>query len=158
MSASALVPAGTTPADEAARLFVVFKVAGVDYALAADEVLQMESYSGATTVPGARGFVIGIIQLRGRVVPVVDLRARFGLPPAEPTFESRVVVGEKDGRAIALLADTAREVVRIAPSQHEVPPRLVEDGGFVKSVVQTGERTFLVLDFAKVIGEESIDV
>lgn len=158
MSASALVPAGTAPANDVARLFVVFKVAGVDYALAADEVLQMESYSGATAVPGARGFVIGIIQLRGRVVPVIDLRPRFGLPPAEPTLESRVVVGEKNGRAVALLADTAREVVRIAPSQHEVPPSLVEDGGFVKSVVQTGGRTILVLDFAKVIGEEPIDV
>ncbi len=153
-----MVPASAAPASDVPRLFVVFKVGGVDYALGASEVLQMESYSGATTVPGARGFVIGIIQLRGRVVPVIDLRARFGLPKAEPTLESRVVVGEKDGRAIALLVDTAREVVRIAPSQEEVPPSLVVDGGFVRSVVQIGDRTILVLDFAKVIGEELIDV
>ncbi len=158
MSTAALVPAGTEETKEVARLFVVFKVGGVDYALAADEVLQMESYAGATTVPGARSFIKGIIQLRGRVVPVIDLRARFGLAPMEPTLESRVVVGEKDGRAIALLADTAREVVRIAPSQEEAPPRLVGDGGFVRSVVQSGDRTILVLDFAKVIGEEPIDV
>ena len=157
MSIAALVPAGE-PTNDVARLFVVFKVGGVDYALPADEVLQMESYSGSTTVPGARGFVTGIIQLRGKVVPVIDLRLRFGLPPIEATLESRVVVGEKDGRAIALLADTAREVVRIAPSQEEAPPRLVEDGGFVRSVVQTGDRTILVLDFAKVIGEEPVDV
>ena len=158
MSAAALVPAKVEPASDVPRLFVVFKVGGVDYALPANEVLQMESYSGATTVPGARGFVTGIIQLRGKVIPVVDLRARFGLPPAEPTLESRVVVGEKDGRAIALLADTAREVVRISPSQEESPPRLVEDGGFVRSIVQAEGRTILVLDFAKVIGEEPIDV
>jgi purine-binding chemotaxis protein CheW len=162
MSTAALVPSGGTAGGEAtnrvARLFVVFKVGGVDYALPADEVLQMESYAGATTVPGSRGFVTGIIQLRGRVVPVIDLRQRFGLAPIEPTLDSRVVVGEKNGRAIALLADTAREVVRIAPSQEEPPPRLVEDGGFVRSVVQTGDRTILVLDFAKVIGEELIDV
>ncbi len=143
---------------DASRLFVVFKVGGADYALAADEVLQMESFSGATSVPGAQGFVIGIIQLRGRVVPVIDLRLRFGMSPIEATLDSRVVVGERDGRAVALLADVAREVVRIAPSQEQPPPRLVDDGGFVRAVVQLAERTVLVLDFAKVIGEVAIDV
>lgn len=161
----------TAPARESKheepRLYVVFKVGGVSYALPADEVLQMESYSGATTVPGARGFVKGVIQLRGRVVPVVDLRARFGLPPAELTLESRVVVAEKNGRCVALLADSAREVMRIAPAQHAPPPRLVGDTGFVRSIVQLEDRTILVLDLDKVIGdgtepsprrEETIDV
>jgi purine-binding chemotaxis protein CheW len=157
MSENALVPANATASD-APRLFVVFKVGGVDYALAADEVLQMESYGGATPVPGAPDFVTGIIQLRGRVIPVIDLRRRFGLAPLEPTLDSRVVVGEREGRAIALLAETAREVVRVSPSQQKAPPRLVDDGGFVRSVVQLEDRTILVLDFAKVIGEEPIDV
>jgi purine-binding chemotaxis protein CheW len=147
----------TAPARESKHgepcLYVVFKVGGVSYALPAEEVLQLESYSGATAVPSARGFVKGVIQLRGRVVPVVDLRARFGLPPAEPTLESRVVVAEKDGRCVALLADSAREVLRIAPAQRMPPPRLVGDNGFVRSVVQLEGRTILVLDLDKVIGE-----
>jgi purine-binding chemotaxis protein CheW len=158
MSESAIVPANATVGSDAPRLFVVFKVGGVDYALAADEVLQMESYGGSTPVPGAPDFVTGIIQLRGRVIPVIDLRRRFGLPPIEPTLDSRVVVGERGGRAIALLAETAREVVRVSPSQQKPPPRLVDDGGFVRSVVQLENRTILVLDYAKVIGEEPIDV
>lgn len=158
-SSSSLVPAASPQeAADAPRLFVVFKVGEVDYALPANEVLQMESYSGATRVPGANGYVTGIIQLRGRVIPVVDLRLRFGFTASEPTLDSRVVVGEKEGRAVALLADTAREVVRIAPSQQKPPPKLVDNGGFVQSVVQTGTRTILILDFAKVIGEEAIDV
>jgi purine-binding chemotaxis protein CheW len=147
----------TAPDREAAqqepRLFVVFKVGGVDYALPADEVLQMESYSGATPVPGALDFVIGIMQLRGRVVPVVDLRSRFGLPPGERTLESRVVVAEKSGRSVALLADSAREVIRLAPAQHVPPPRMVGDTGFVRSIVQLEGRTILVLDLEKVIGD-----
>lgn len=156
---SDLVPAGRAAlAVDASRLFVVFRVAGVDYALAASEVLQMESFTTATAVPGAKPFVLGIIQLRGRVVPVIDLRVRFGLPHAEPTLEARVVVGEKDGRAVALLADTAREVVRIHLSQERPPPALTAGGGFVRAIVQEAARTLLVLDFAKVIGEDSIDV
>ena len=149
-----LVKADRTELVEARdRLFVVFRVDEVDYALPASEVLQMESYTHATSVPGTAPFVRGIVQLRGRVVPVVDLRLRFGLPPREPTLDSRVVVAESNGRAVALLADTAREVVRIPEESEKPPPALASEGGFVRSIVQLSDRTILVLDFEKVIGE-----
>jgi len=153
---SDLVKTGTNElARDDSRLFVVFRVDDVDYALNAAEVLQMETFTGATTVPGSPPFVRGILQLRGRVVPVVDLRLRFGLPPKEPTLDSRVVVAEANGRAVALLADTAREVVRIPPDTEKAPPTLAREGGFVRSVVQLADRTILVLDFSKVIGDEA---
>lgn len=163
MTDTAIVPkaeAALAAEPKPASLYVVFKVEGADYALPADVVLQMESYAGATVVPGTQPFVAGIIQLRGRVVPVVDLRARFGLPARAATFETRLVVGEHDGRTVALVADSAREVMLVQASQVKPPPRLVEDGarGFVRAVAQVGDRTLMVLDFAKVIGEESIDV
>lgn len=162
-TSTAIVAASTaaiSPTAEAPALYVLFKVDGADYALPAAVIVQMETYTGASMVPGAPPFVAGIIQLRGRVVPVVDLRARFGLPPRERVLETRVVVGELLDRTVALVADSAREVVRISPSQLKPPPRLVEDGakGFVKAVAQLGERTVMVLDFARVIGEEPIDV
>jgi purine-binding chemotaxis protein CheW len=158
MSEHALVPASQT--SDAPILHVLFKVDEALYALPSDVVVQMESYGGATVVPGAPPFVAGIIQLRGRVVPVVDLRVRFGLPARERTLETRVVVGEIADRTVALVADSAREVVRLAPSQLEPPPRLIDDGakGFVKFVAQIGDRTVMVLDFGKVIGEEPLDV
>lgn len=160
MTSDAIVAVTAPPTDDTPILHVLFKVDDALYALPADVVLQMESYSGATVVPGASSFVAGIIQLRGRVVPVVDLRARFGLPPREPTLETRVVVGEQHDRTVALVVDSAREVIRMTPSQLTPPPRLVEDGarGFVKAVAQLGDRTVMVLDFGKVIGEETIDV
>ena len=162
MIRTALVPAAppSSGAPDVAVLYVLFKVDGANYALPADVVMQMETYTGATAVPGAPSFVAGIIQLRGRVVPVVDLRARFGLEPRETTLETRVVVGELQDRTVALVADSAREVVRITGAQLKPPPRLIEDGakGFVKFVAQLGERTVMVLDFAKVIGEEPVDV
>ncbi len=158
----ALVPATNSGAIEpdAHVLHVVFRVADADYALPADEVLQMETYTGATVVPGAQSFVAGIIQLRGRVIPVVDLRLRFGLPKGEITLDSRVVVAEHAGRTVALIADSAREVVRIPRSAIKPPPKLAELGarGFVRHVAQLDARMILILDFAKVIGEETIDV
>lgn len=143
-----------------ADLYVVFTVADAHYAMPASLVLQMESYAGATRVPGTAPFVVGVMPVRGRIVPVVDLRVRFGLPPVQPTLDSRVVVGQIGERAVALLADSAREVVRISPGDLAPPPRLPNDasGGFVHAVAHVGKRMLLILDFARVIGEESIDV
>lgn len=156
---SAIVPKSEAVA-ETAELYVLFVVDSADYALPAAVVLQMESFTAATPVPGAPPFVAGIVQLRGRVVPVVDLRRRFGLEPKAPGPETRVVVGELHDRTVALVADSAREVTRLLPSQLKPPPRLVDDGskGFIQAVAQLGQRTVLVLDFAKVIGEEPLDV
>lgn len=161
MTGSAIVPAAAAPPlNDLPVLHVLFKVDDATYALPADIVLQMESFTGATFVPGAPSFVAGIIQLRGRVVPVIDLRARFGLPTRAPTLETRVVVGEQHDRTVALVADSAREVVRMTRAQLKPPPRLFDEGarGFVNAVAQLGDRTVMVLDFAKIIGEELIDV
>lgn len=137
-------------------LYILFRVAETEFVMAADAVLQMESFTRATRVPGAPDYVAGVVQLRGRMLPVVDLRIRFGFPRAELTIDSRVIVAERDGRPVALLVDYAREVVRIAPSQRKPPPTLMEGSvtRFVDSIVQIGERTVLVLDFARAIGEE----
>jgi purine-binding chemotaxis protein CheW len=139
-------------------LHVVFRLAGAEYAIAAADVLQMESYSGATRVPGALPYVAGVMQVRGRVVPVVDLRARFGLQTAEPTLDSRVVVVELQDRTVGLLVDSAREIVKLAPEQIRSPPRMMADGaeGFIKAVAHLGKRLLMLVDFAKVIGEEPV--
>lgn len=156
---TALTVNGNLDADVPA-LYILFRVADTEFVLPAEQVLQMESFTKATRVLGAPPYVIGIVQLRGRMLPVVDLRARFGLPPATLTMDSRVVVGERDGRPVALLVDYAREVVRIAPSQRKPPPALMEGGPtrFVDSIVQIADRTVLVLDFAKAVGEEAAHV
>jgi len=139
-------------------LHVVFKVAGAEYAIPASEVVQMESFNGATPVPGAPEHVAGLVQVRGRVVPVVDARARFGMPPAERTLDSRVVVGQVGTRTVGLLVDSAREVVKLAPEQLQPPPPLVMEQakGFVKAVAQVGPRLVMLIDFPRVIGEEKV--
>jgi purine-binding chemotaxis protein CheW len=140
-------------------LHVVFKVGDAEYMLPSDTVLQMESFSGATAVPGAPPFVAGIVQIRGRVVPVVDLRVRFGSPKAAATLDTRVVVGQHQDRVVGLLVDSAREVVKIAAAQINPSPPILsrQTAGFVKGVAQLGNRVVLLVDFAKVIGEESLD-
>lgn len=139
-------------------LHVVFKVAGAEYAISASEVMQMESFTGATPVPGAPAHVAGLVQVRGRVVPVVDARARFGLPPVDRTLDSRVVVGRLGSRTVGLLVDSAREVMKLTPEQLQPPPPMVAEQaqGFVKAVAQVGPRLVMLIDFSRVIGEEKV--
>jgi purine-binding chemotaxis protein CheW len=140
-------------------LHVVFRVGDGEYVLPASEVLHMESFTGATPVPGAAPHVAGLVQVRGRVVPVVDLRIRFGLPRTPHTIDSRVLIVEHGTRVVGLLADTAREIVRIDPSKIVPPPELVVEqaAGFVTHVVELGSRLLMLIDAQKVIGEESPD-
>jgi purine-binding chemotaxis protein CheW len=137
-------------------LHVLCRVADADYVLPAADVLQMESFAGATKVPGAAAEVAGLVQIRGRVVPVLDLRVLFGFPTIEPTIDSRVVVMNRGERTIGLLVDSAREVIKIPTADFQPPPAVVaqQAEGLVKAVAQTGSRLLMLIDFTKVIGEE----
>ena len=151
-------------------LHVVFRVGSAEYVLPAADVLQMESFTGATPVPGSPPYVAGLVQVRGRVLPVIDARARFGLPPAERTLDTRVVVGQLGARTVGLIVDSAREVVKLDPAQLKPPPPLVAEQarGFVKAVAQLGGsasgnetrngsgggRLLMLIDLPKVVGEE----
>ena len=140
-------------------LHIVFKVAGAEYVIPASLVLQMESYTGATRVPGSPAYVAGIVQIRGKVIPVVDLRLRFGLPAIEGTLDSRIVVGMHKDREVGLLVDSAREVLKLKDSELSAPPAMVTDQatGFVKAVARPGTRLLMLIDFQKVIGEENLN-
>lgn len=159
-SASPPRTAATVPGGEQPReLHIVFHVDGVAYAIRGRDVLHLECFTGATPVPGAKPFVAGILQLRGRVVPVVDLRARFGLAPRAATPDSRVVVTQTGGRVIALLADSAREIVELGDGDIAPPPKAVDDGSmhFVSGVGRSKDRLFLLLDTQRVVHEEESD-
>lgn len=137
------------------ELHVLFRVGEADYVLPASDVIQMETLGETTHVPGTADYVEGLIQVRGRVVPVVDLRIRFGLPRSEPSIDRRVVVIRSGDRVVGLKVDRARDVVRIAPEAFEAPPEVVvqQSHGFVKAIAKSGDRIVMLPDVEKVIGE-----
>jgi purine-binding chemotaxis protein CheW len=137
-------------------LHVTFRVGDADYVVPAEQVLHLESYEAATHVPGAPPYVAGIVQVRGRIVPVVDMRTRFGLAPIEHSIDRRVVVVQIGTRVAGLLVDRAREVLQIDAAAFERPPEMIEQqsAGFVKAVATIAKRLFLLIDVPRVIGEE----
>jgi purine-binding chemotaxis protein CheW len=141
-----------------AQLHVLFKVADTNYVVAASNVLHMESFTGATKVPGTEQHVVGVMQIRQRVVPIVDLRTRFGLPATTPTLDSRVVVVQCVERVVGLLVDSAREVVELSTEAFSAPPEVISQRaqGFVTALAQTGKRMVMLIDLPKVIGEETL--
>lgn len=139
-----------------AELHVTFRVGTAEYAVPATQVLHLESYDAATPVPGSPVYVAGLVQVRGRLVPVVDLRARFGLEPIEHSIDRRVVVVHSGPRVAGLLVDAAREVLQIEPAAFETPPEILHSHGtgFVKAVATIAKRLILLVDVPRVIGEE----
>jgi purine-binding chemotaxis protein CheW len=141
------------------ELYVAFRVDEANYVLPASRILQMESFSGATRVPGAPEHVAGLVQLRGKVVPVVDLRSLFGLPPIERGLDARIVVVQQGSRQVGLLVDAAREVIKIDPAAFVPPPDIValQSRRFVSAVAQLEARLFMLIDCDRVIGEEDLN-
>jgi purine-binding chemotaxis protein CheW len=141
-------------------LFVMFKVGNADYVIPASSVLELESFTTATEVPGAPPYLRGLLNVRGRVVPAIDLRTRFGLSSREPTIDTRVVVGQVGSRVVGLVVDAAREVVSLSSEAFRPPPDVIAEQtqGFVQSIAEAGKRLVMLLDFPKVIGEESTHV
>ena len=138
-------------------LHVAFKVGNAEYVVAASQVLHLESFTEATHIPGAPAFVAGLVQVRGKLVPVVDLRTRFGLAPAERTLDNRVIVVSVGSRLAGLLVDSARDMLRLDESTFQPPPDLVEAqaAGFVKAITTIApSRLLLVVDVPRLIGED----
>lgn len=141
------------------ELYLVFSVGGVEYAIQAALVKQLESYQGATRVPGAAPHVAGVIQVRGQVVPAIELRHLFGCERVEPTLDTRVIVVELGERQVALIVDKSREIMRVDPATIQTSSGLVERSarGLFWGLVQVGSRMLMLLDLRKVIGEEDLN-
>ncbi len=141
-------------------LHVICKIAGAEYAIPADDIVQMESYTGATALPGSAPYIEGLVQIRQQIVGVFNLRLRLGLPAIEPTLESRIIVVNVGSRKVGFLVDSAREVQTISAAQLSDPPQVIAQGsqGFVKAIAQIKDRMIILLDAVKVIEEGSAHV
>lgn len=119
------------------------------------EIIRLRTVT-VTRVPNAPEFVEGVINLRGRMVPVLDLRGRFGLEAHERGRESRVVVVRVQGRTFGVVVDAVTEVVRVAADQFEELPELALGAGaeYVNSVARVDGRMVITVDLARVLSAQ----
>ncbi len=106
-----------------------------------------------TSVPDSPAFVEGVINLRGKIVSVVDLRKRFGEKDATRNKKNRVIVVDSEGKLVGLIVDSASEVMKIPQSEIEPPPRVLGDGdmGYVTGVGKLKDRLIILVDLNRVL-------
>lgn len=112
-----------------------------------------------TQVPNGPEFVEGVTNLRGRVIPVLDLRQRFGLEATPPTRRSRIVVAELNQHTVGLVVDGVSEVLRVRGDIVEPPSSLVTTGDttFLRGVAKLTDRLVLLLDLSRVLSGQEVD-
>lgn len=135
------------------RQLVVFDLNEEAYGVDISQVREIIRMQEITRVPRAPAFIVGIINLRGKVIPVVDLRARFSMPETERTDEHRIVVVDVDGQDIGMVVDAVKEVSRVRSSSIEPPSTVIttNDSEYLTGIVKTDEKLIILLDIAKVI-------
>jgi len=133
--------------------YILFTVAGTTYALRSGEVRHMEMIEDITRVPNAPSFVDGVVFSRGQVVPVVNLRARFGFERASHDLRTRLIVVQSAARLVGLVVDAAREFVNIPPDAVQPPHEALAgmSGRYVEGIASIGGRLILVLDLSRVL-------
>jgi purine-binding chemotaxis protein CheW len=106
-----------------------------------------------TTVPEAPECVEGVINLRGKIIPIVDLRKRFGESNFSANKRNRILVAEFEGKLVGLMVDAASEVLKIPPSEIEPPPDVFEEGQirYVTGVGKLNGRLIIMIDITKVL-------
>lgn len=137
----------------ASRAYILFGVAGTTYALESGQVLHVEMIDHITPVPNAPPFVEGVVFSRGQVVPVINLRARFGFERVSVNPRARLLVVQHEGRRVGLLADESREFVRISESSIKPPQDAIGglSGNYLQGVATMGERIVLILSVRDVV-------
>lgn len=132
---------------------VVFRLGDEEFGIDITQVREIDKLVRITRVPRVPAFVEGIINLRGQLVPVLDLRTRLGLPRGVPSKTARIVVAEIEGRAFGMIVDEVREVTRI-PADQVVESDVVLEGlatEYVGAVAKMEQRVIVLLDVAKVL-------
>jgi purine-binding chemotaxis protein CheW len=140
---------------------VSFALGKEEYGVDIAQVQEINRMVAITHVPRAPHFMEGVINLRGQLIPIIDLRTRFGMPRAEQTKNTRIVVTEIGNKRVGMVVDSVSEVLRVPTEEIEDAPDMITgvDTEYIRGVGKLGERLIILLDLGRVItGEEKQDL
>jgi len=138
---------------------VVFRLDREEYAVPIELVREVVRVADITRVPQAPAHIRGVMNLRGRILPIVEIRTRLELTPAQLAPASRVVVVDVAGRIVGLLVDAVGQVARVGERLVAAPPDEVRSGGAeaVTGVARVGSRLLILLDLNRLLRNDALD-
>ncbi|AVJ55393.1 chemotaxis protein CheW [Idiomarina sp. OT37-5b] len=148
-----------TDANDEVLQWVTFQLDQETYGINVMQVQEVLRYSEIAPVPGAPNYVLGIINLRGNVVTVIDTRLRFGLPQTEVTDSTRVVIIESEKQVIGILVDSVAEVVYLKKSEIDTAPNVGTDESsrFIQGVSNRDDELLILVDLDKMLTDDEWD-
>lgn len=146
------------------RQYLSFSLDAEQYALEVFKVREVLEYEKPTKMPRMPEYMRGVINLRGSVVPVVDLRRKFGLPLVEPSIETRIIVMEiaigEDSITLGAIADRVHEVLELDSSLIQPAPTMGKGlrSEFLKGVARQEDQLLILLDIDKIFSSEDVEL
>ena len=132
---------------------VGFRIGNETFGVRIGSVREIVRVPEITAVPSAPETIEGVINLRGKIIPVMDLRKRFGQSDVQPDKKNRILVVELENKLVGLIVNAASEVLKIAPSEIEAPGNLFAEGesSYITGVGKLKGRLIILLDIAKLL-------
>jgi purine-binding chemotaxis protein CheW len=148
------------PRREESREVLVFVLGGEEYGVDILKVQEIRGYEKVTPIPASPAYLKGVVNLRGIIVPVIDMRIKFGL--ADPQYDSFtvVIILRVAGRVIGIVVDAVSDVVRLAPGDVKPAPGLgsIVDSGFLAGLATQGGRMILLLEIEKFLSSGELSL
>ncbi|OFC68910.1 chemotaxis protein CheW [Alteromonas confluentis] len=148
-----------SPEKDQVLQWVTYRLGDETYGINVMQVQEVLRYTEIAPVPGAPDYVLGIINLRGNVVTVIDTRARFGLMPADTTDNTRIVIIESDEQVVGILVDSVAEVVYLKSSEIDSAPNVgtEESAKFIQGVSNRDGELLILVDLNKLLSDDEWD-
>lgn len=138
---------------------VVFQLSEQTYGIEIESVFEIIRMEKITRVPRTPDFVEGVINLRGRIIPVIDLCRRFNLSHSERTNSSRIIIVDVGGNTIGMIVDAVSEVLRVSSDSIEPPPAMIHgiDAAYLRGIAILDSRLIILLNLNKILYEEEMN-
>ena len=138
------------------RQLVVFSLYGEEFGLEITKVREIVKPREITKLPNVVDFVEGVTNLRGEVIPIIDLKKRFGVQATEMTDDSRIIIVDISNNQVGLVVDDVTEVLRIAQGDIDPPPRTIAGlkAEYIQGIGKIEERLLILLDVDKILSSE----
>ncbi len=142
------------------RQIVVFNLGEEEFGVDIKEVREIIRLEEITTIPNAQGFIEGVINLRGKIIVVIDLATKLGMPLSEHTKNTKIIIIERNELSVGMVVDSATEVLHLALEDIKPAPELIKQklkGDYIEGVGILGERLLILLNLNQVLQTDDLE-